>query len=121
MKYNNFDFEQLLMDCWNVTTDIDTLYKAIGDRPDPLTEDEVMNTLLGIQHLYELKFQELFRMFEKSITYNPLVGDKVTRLEVIDHTDGGEGRAYTKRSADPIKINCQLQDDDRTLKIFLKD
>lgn len=37
---------------------------------------------------------------------------KVTRFEVIDKT----GRAYTKRN---IKIDLSLQDEDRTLKVFI--
>ena len=37
---------------------------------------------------------------------------KVTRVEVIDET----GRAYTKWN---VKVEAQLQDDERTLKIFI--
>lgn len=54
---------------------------------------------------------------------------KVTRVEVIDHTkpmeDGG-GRCYTfwngydtADKKDP-KVEVQLQDDGRTLKVFIK-
>ena len=39
---------------------------------------------------------------------------KVTRLEVIDDT----GRAYVNMNAGSIEL--QLQDDDRTLKVFTK-
>lgn len=38
---------------------------------------------------------------------------KITRVEVIDDT----GRAYVMRGA--LIIDMQLQDDDRTLKIFI--
>ena len=37
---------------------------------------------------------------------------KVTRVEVIDET----GRVYTKWN---VKVEAQLQDDERTLKIFV--
>ena len=43
---------------------------------------------------------------------------KVARIEVIDHSTGGKGRilvVYDK------SVYMQLQDDDRTLKIFLGD
>lgn len=43
---------------------------------------------------------------------------KVTRFEVIDHTKAGEGRILVKRG---IKVELVLQDDDRTLKVFLTD
>lgn len=39
--------------------------------------------------------------------------DKVTRFEVIDN----HGRSYTKYGV--IKLHFSLQDDDRTLKIFV--
>jgi len=39
---------------------------------------------------------------------------KVTRVEVITE----EGRVYVKRD-NALKVNIQLQDDERTLKIFI--
>ena len=42
----------------------------------------------------------------------------VNRLEVIDHTPNGEGRAYIKRG--DLQIEIQQQDEGKTLKIFLK-
>jgi hypothetical protein len=43
---------------------------------------------------------------------------KVTRVEVIDHqSEPIVGRVYTKRSCG--KVECELQDDGRTLKIFI--
>jgi hypothetical protein len=45
---------------------------------------------------------------------NELDVSKVTRLEVIDEN----GRSYTKYRISDIKFS--LQDDDRTLKIFLE-
>ena len=41
--------------------------------------------------------------------------DKVTRVEVIDET----GRAYVKYLEDNQEVVCGLQDDERTLKIFV--
>lgn len=44
-----------------------------------------------------------------------------TRLEVIDHTDQGTGREYSKWVATPFTVKFDEQDDGRTLKIFLSD
>lgn len=54
---------------------------------------------------------------------------KVTRIEVIDHTrtveDGG-GRCYTywneydEKDSKTPKVEVMLQDDGRTLKVFIK-
>jgi hypothetical protein len=44
--------------------------------------------------------------------------NKVTRLEVIDHSENGVGRAYTKYDIKSLELS--YQDDGRTLKIFIK-
>ena len=43
---------------------------------------------------------------------------KVTRVEVIQHSEPYNGRAYTNYNAKEVEI--QLQDDGKTLKIFLR-
>lgn len=57
--------EQEILDCWNVTKDLDNVYVAICDRPIALTEDELANLLLGIKQLYKLKFEQMFSTFEQ--------------------------------------------------------
>jgi len=42
----------------------------------------------------------------------------VNRVEVIQHSEPYNGRAYTNYSAKDVEL--QLQDDGKTLKIFLK-
>jgi LAS superfamily LD-carboxypeptidase LdcB len=42
----------------------------------------------------------------------------VNRVEVIQHSEPYNGRAYTNYNAKDVEI--QLQDDNKTLKIFLK-
>jgi len=41
--------------------------------------------------------------------------DRVTRVEVIDET----GRAYIKYLDNDQEVLCGLQDDERTLKVFI--
>tara|TARA_R110002110_G_scaffold96968_1_gene249401 strand:+ start:17 stop:172 length:156 start_codon:yes stop_codon:yes gene_type:complete len=43
---------------------------------------------------------------------------KVTRFEVIDHTNRGEGRVLVEYG---VNVELQLQDDGKTLKVFLSD
>ena len=43
---------------------------------------------------------------------------KATRVEVIQHSEPYNGRAYTNYNAKDVEI--MLQDEGRTLKIFLK-
>lgn len=44
--------------------------------------------------------------------------DSVTRFEVIDHTKNGAGRVVVKYD---VAVELSLQDDNRTLKVFLTD
>jgi hypothetical protein len=64
MKSNIFDFEQSILQCWNVCDDLDLLYSQTMERSTPLTQDEMANILLGMQSLYQLKFQKCFAEFE---------------------------------------------------------
>ena len=64
LKFNRFDFEQQLLECWGVTKDIKTLCEAVCDRSPAMTEDEIANVLIGLESLYELKFDKLWQMFE---------------------------------------------------------
>ena len=58
------DLEPIIMDCWKVCNDIETVFKQIGDGEREPTHDELMNTLMGMKQLYEWKFEQLFEMFE---------------------------------------------------------
>lgn len=58
---DRFDFEQEILGCWNITSDLDVLLQAI-DRE--ASEDEIMNIIIGLKALYDQKFQTLFETFE---------------------------------------------------------
>lgn len=66
-KYNQFDFEQQIMECWRVTNDLETVseYVMETDSKAPEYKDTVANMLLGLEALYNSKFDKLFRMFEE--------------------------------------------------------
>jgi hypothetical protein len=63
MKNNDlkFELEQAILDAWHVVDDIDTVYHHSDHR----NEDQLMNLLLGIKELYQLKFEKLFDTFEQ--------------------------------------------------------
>lgn len=65
---DRFDLEQQILKCWNVTEDIDLLYKNVMEKD--LTTDDIANFLLGMKTIYEAKFDELFDTFET------LIGEK---------------------------------------------
>ena len=62
MIEDRFDMEQAIMNCWNIVEDIKLISRMNDIRP--LTEDELMNALLGLETLYDFKFQVLFKTFD---------------------------------------------------------
>lgn len=70
-NFNRFDFEQQIMDCWHVVDDVKTVSKYVMDAPlEAGREDKIANMLIGIEALYQAKFEELFRQFEQMIKDN---------------------------------------------------
>ena len=59
------ELEPMIIDCWNVCKDLKTMYKQVGDGEREPTHDEMMNTLMGMQQLYEWKFEQLFFKYEE--------------------------------------------------------
>ena len=63
MKYDRFDLEQLILKNWEVVTEIKHLRELISD--DKPTQDQVENYLLGLETIYEVKFNKLWDCFEE--------------------------------------------------------
>ena len=64
-KFDRFDFEQQIMECWRVTDDIRTVNEYLLDAPlETEREDKIANMLMGIEALYQAKFDKLFTQFE---------------------------------------------------------
>lgn len=64
-----FDLEQDIMNCWSVVDDIKELSRSMLDRRK-MTEDEISNYLLGLETIYQVKFERLFETFEMLIRKN---------------------------------------------------
>jgi hypothetical protein len=50
------------MSCWNVTSDLKDLNEALFE--SDLTKDQISNILTGIEQLYQIRCDKLFRQFE---------------------------------------------------------
>lgn len=63
---DRFDLEEQIMDCWGVVDDIKTVYSS-GDNRE-VSEDEMMNALVGLQTIYQMKFEKLYQTFELMVS-----------------------------------------------------
>ena len=59
---DRFDFEQQIVKCWSITDDVEEVAEGILERD--LSHDQIVNALMGIKQLYELKFNKLWDLFE---------------------------------------------------------
>lgn len=64
-----FDLEQQIMHCWNVCEDIQLVYTWVCDDAEcngipPQIADKIANALLGMETIYNMKFNRLFNTFE---------------------------------------------------------
>lgn len=72
---DRFDLESDIMNCWSVVEDIKELNRCMLDRR-AMTEDEISNYLLGLQTIYQVKFERLFETFEKMLQQGQFVSEK---------------------------------------------
>ena len=71
MKYNRFDLEQLILKNWEITTEIKHLRELISDGKP--TQDQVENYLLGLETIYEVKFNKLWDCFEELCQHQKII------------------------------------------------
>jgi hypothetical protein len=60
-----YELEEKIMAAWNVVDDIKLLGRNIMDGPATMTEDDVTNVLIGLETIYNMRFNELFKTYEK--------------------------------------------------------
>lgn len=69
---DRFTLEEKIMQCWNVTDDIQTVAEYIADTDmSPSDQDQVLNMLFGMVSLYNRRFSDTMNTFNKFInTHN---------------------------------------------------
>ena len=65
MSKTRFNMEQEIFAAWQIVDDLNLLHEAVLEKD--LTRDEISNTVMGLEHLYNLKFQRLMSTFEELI------------------------------------------------------
>jgi hypothetical protein len=62
---DRFDLEQEIMHCWSVCDDIKALRETISNKL--VTQDFQENYLLGLETIYQVKFEKLWDAFEQCV------------------------------------------------------
>lgn len=66
---DRFLLEQKLMNCWQITDDLNTLSHFISGNTDisVQAQDKLLNMLLGMTELYNLKFEHTMDLFSELV------------------------------------------------------
>jgi len=83
---DRFDLEQQILQTWRITEDLHDLLEAF----DTMSHDERYNYLIGLQTIYDTKFEKLWSIFEELIHTGQLgANNKNTRTldEAYDEVD----------------------------------
>lgn len=59
-----YELEQSITDCWSICDDLKTTYTQIYDGDREPTKDEIANVLMGMEQIYQWKFELLFHQYE---------------------------------------------------------
>jgi hypothetical protein len=89
-KYTHFDLEDAIYKVWQTSDDVELLFKHHGDAPEPMTEDEVANTLLGIKQLHDMRCHALMDMLARVFELNQYCTDPeklAARAALFGHVD----------------------------------
>ena len=64
---DRFDLEDRIMGSSQIIDDLENLLYLVGDRPEPATEDEIMNTIVGLIEQSHIRHDRLFNTFASLI------------------------------------------------------
>ena len=77
-KYDRFNLEAEIMNVWNTKDDLESITHRMMDDPDPMSEDDIANVLIGLSELHDIRCKKLFNVFETMVRER-----KFTEMEKI--------------------------------------
>jgi hypothetical protein len=89
-KYTYIDLEDAIYKVWQTSDDLELLFKHHGDAPEPMTEDEVANTLLGLKQLHDMRCHALMDMMARVFELNQYCTDPeklAARNAILKHVN----------------------------------
>jgi len=66
-KYDRFNLEAEIMSVWNTKDDLESITSRMMDDPDPMSEDDIANVLIGLSELHDIRCKKLFNVFESMV------------------------------------------------------
>ena len=66
-EYDRFNLEAEIMSVWNTKDDLNAITSRMMDDPDPMSEDDIANVLIGLSELHDIRCKKLFNVFETMV------------------------------------------------------
>jgi len=105
------DLEDKIMSVWSTADDIDTLlYRYLDSPAEPLSEDDISNTLIGIKTLHDQRCQKLWDAFEKVLANASVVTLEKPTPEVSSNIE--DLRGFDSKGDCLIGPSTLSEDDD---------
>jgi hypothetical protein len=70
VPFDRFEFEQDLMKAWCIVDDLRDL--SVGVLEHDMTKDQITNVLIGLETLYQLRFERIMAQFERAVNQRKL-------------------------------------------------
>ena len=86
---NRFDLEEAMSNVDQISEDMETIIYAVGDSPKALTEDELLNMLIGVKQLHETRYRKMWSIFEQLISNKTISNETTTTIKLPPYDDGG--------------------------------
>lgn len=77
---DQFDLEQGIMECWNVTSDLDVLLEELVEN-QCFTQDQASNFVLGLSTIYGSKFEKLQRTFDSFLQTYYIISNELKQAQ----------------------------------------
>ena len=85
-RVDRFDLEEQIQNVWHTKDDLDAIAERVSDDPaGPMSEDDLVNVLVGLSELHETRMLKLWKVFETMIRQkNSFLSEEHTLGDVLD-------------------------------------
>ncbi len=83
-----FDLEAAIMRCWSTADDLDMLADHVME--EDATVDDIVNTLIGIKQMHEIRMTKLWNVFAALVDAGQFVESKQPKCHYEDDCCGDD-------------------------------
>lgn len=82
------DLETEMMNVGQIETDLQSVLYKLMDSPNPPSEDEIGNLLIGMIAMHRVRFEQMFNTFEECVKNKHLFNKTLDNTEMPPYDDG---------------------------------